>query len=114
MLVDDALLVLAGSQVGVAHKERDLVVFVQVGPQLLGEGIDVGGDGNPLRLALEGGDHRIAVAVIGMQEVAQPGGGGILPEETGAGIALGIGSLQNGHLVGAVACLDVQLSGYIP
>ena len=111
MFIDDSLLDLAGGDVGVADEQGDLVVLVQVGPQHLGEGVDVSGDGHALGLALEGGDHGIAVADIGVQEVAQTGGGRILPEETGAGVALGIGGLQDGHLVGAVICLDAGDSG---
>ena len=109
VLVDDSLLNLAGSQVGVTNEQGNLVVLVQILPQLLGEGIDVSGDLHTLGLALEGGDHGIAVADIGVDEVTQTGGGRILVEETGAGIALGIGGLQDGHLVGAVACLSVIL-----
>ena len=77
MLVDDPLLHFTGSDIGIADEQGDLVVLVQVGPQLLGEGIDVGGDGHTLGLALEGGDHGVAVADIGVQEVAQAGSGGV-------------------------------------
>ena len=44
MLVDNSLLVLTGSQIGVADKQGDLVVLVQIGPQLVGEGLDVSRD----------------------------------------------------------------------
>ena len=87
VLVDDSLLDFAGLQIGVTDKQRNLVVFVQVVPQLLGESIDVGGNFHTLRLTLEGGDDGIAVADVGVQEMAQTGGGGILPEIAGAGVA---------------------------
>ena len=47
MLIDNSLLKLAGFNVGIADKQRNLVVFVQVFPQLGGEGVDVGGDSDP-------------------------------------------------------------------
>ena len=53
MLVDDSLLKLAGLQVGIADKQGDLVVFIQIGPQFLGEAVDVGGNADPLGLAQE-------------------------------------------------------------
>ena len=71
MLVDDALLELAGGDVGVADEQGDLVVLVQVGPQLVGESIDVSGDGNTLGLTLEGGNHRITVTHVGVDKVAK-------------------------------------------
>ena len=95
VLIDDLLLVLAGFQIGVADEQGNLVVFVQVLPQLGGEGVDIRGNGDPLRLALEGGNHGIAVADVGVQEVSQTGGGGIFVEEPGAVRSLGVGGFQN-------------------
>ena len=106
MLIDNSLLVCAGSDIGVSNEQGNLIGFVEIVPQHIGEGVNVTFHCDPLRLALESGDHGIAVADIGVQEVTQAGLAGILPEITGATIAFGIGSLQNGHLVAAVTGLD--------
>ena len=37
VLIDDPLLKLAGGNIGIADKQGDLIVLVQVGPQLVGE-----------------------------------------------------------------------------
>ena len=103
MLVQNPLLYLAGLQIGIANKQGNLIIGVQVLPQHSGESFHIIVHSHPLRLALESGDHGISVADISMEEMAQSGNGGIFPEESGAGAAFSIGSLQDGHLVAAVA-----------
>ena len=93
MFVHDPLLVLAGSQIGIANKQRNLNILVQVLPQHIGKAVDIAVNRNTLRLALEGRDHRIAIAHIGVDKVTQTGNCGIFIEETGAGRTFGIGNV---------------------
>ena len=51
VLVDDTLFLFAGSQIGVTDEQGDLVVLVQILPQLLGEGVDVGRNADSFRFS---------------------------------------------------------------
>ena len=110
MLVDDTLLHLAGSQVGVADEQGDLVVLIQVGPQLVGESINVSGDGNTLGLALEGRDHGVAVADVGVQEVTQTGGGGVFPDVSDEMLSM-IDVLVDGRFVQELKNISLKFRG---
>ena len=113
MLIDNSLLERTGFDIGEADEQGDLIVLVQILPQHFGEAVDGAVDGDPLRLTLEGGDHGVAVADIGVQEMTQTGFCGVLPEETGTGIALRISRFQDGHLVAAVTGGDAGDPGGI-
>mgnify|MGYP000009598457 CR=1 FL=1 len=89
MLVEDSLLIFPGFQIGVAHEQGDFVVGVQIFPQLPGEIVDVRGDADPFRLSLKGGNHGVAVADVGVEEMPQTGGGGFsvsFPKTTFVGV----------------------------
>ena len=87
MLIQDPLLSGTGLKIGVTNKQGYFVVGIQILPQGSGERINVIVHSHTLGFALEGGDHRIAIADIGVQEMTQAGSGRILPEEPGAGVA---------------------------
>ena len=72
MLVSNFLLNFAGLQIDVAHEQRNLVLLVQAVPEQVGELVDGQLDADALRLAAER-RQRIAVALVGMNEVAQTG-----------------------------------------
>jgi len=95
MLVDDDLLCVAGLKVGITYEKGDLIVFVEACPKLVCKFVDGVGNGNSLRLSLEGGDHGIAVTHVGVEEVTETCGSGIFPEESCASSTLGISRLEN-------------------
>ena len=73
MFVDDDGVGLAGGKVDGADKEGDLVVGVQVGPQLLGPALGVGGaDDHLAGFTLEGGQG-VQILLVGVDEVAKDG-----------------------------------------
>ena len=102
VLIENSLPVLMGFQVGVAHKQGNFIVGVQVLPQLPGEIVDVRGDADPFRLSLKGGNYGIAVADVGVEEMPQTGDGGVLIEEPGTCRALRGGGFQDGQLIATV------------
>ena len=70
MLIDNSLLIFTGGQVGIANKQRNLVSFVEVFPKHIGKSINITFDSNTLGLALEGGDHGITIAHIGVDKMS--------------------------------------------
>ena len=111
MLVSDFLLNFAGLQIDVAHEQRNLVLLVQAVPEQVGELADGQLDADALRLAAER-RQRIAVALIGMDEVAQTGNRLIvLIEETLVGGAVRGEVLEDGQAVGAVRIDNARNAG---
>ena len=110
MDVQDPLLKRPGLQIGEADEEGDLVLGVEIVPQLGGKGVDVAPDGHPLRLTLERGDG-VAVGDVGVQEMADAGQRGILKGLADAAGPLGIRGLQNGELVASVGAQEAGDAG---
>ena len=103
MLVDDHSVALAAGQIDGLHEQGHLVVGVQVGPDLVGKGLSGHiAHGDLAGLTLEGGQG-IQILLIGVDEVAGAGDGGIvLIEETVVAVGIAVGGLQDGQAVGAV------------
>jgi hypothetical protein len=93
VLIENSLLILASFQIGITDKQRNLIVGIQVLPKHIGQLIDVITQCYPLRLTLESRNNRVAIAHIGVDEVAQTGNTGILIEETGTSAAFCISRL---------------------
>ena len=103
VLVDDPGVPLAGGQVHILDEQGDLVVLIQAGPQLVGQGLGVGGgDGHLPGLALKGGEG-IQILLIGVDEAALAGLGVVIAEEIAAAAGgVAVVALQDGQGVAAV------------
>ena len=80
VFVDDAGVGLAGGQIDIAHEQADLVLGIQIVPDVVGQFVDAVGDEDLLRLTFEGG-QRIAVLLVGVDEVADACNGLLKLEE---------------------------------
>ena len=103
MLVEDDGLTLPGGQVDILHKQGHLVVLIQAGPHLTGQGLSVrGGDRHPAGLPLKGRE-RFGILLVGVDEAALPSQGGVvLIEVAVAAGGVTVGGFQDGQAEGAV------------
>ena len=103
IFIYDSCLILSGLDINESDKEGYLVVLIQAGPHLTGQGLSVrGGDRHPAGLPLKGGQG-VHVLLIGVDEVAHAGGGVVILEEVAAAaVRVAVQTFQNGQVIVAV------------
>ena len=92
VLVDHAVLNFTGRKVDVADIKRNLIVLIEVFPDVVEELIDIVRDGDTFRLSLEC-RNGVAVCDIGMDKMSESGNGLIDIGVAVADRALGVTTL---------------------